>query len=77
MGKRDEIEEIIVQFLLSLLATFVCAIPTLLFLGAQSFLSPEGFFQNFLILGIGVWFLRGIQIILFIVWIVALLFIWN
>jgi len=70
MGKR------IIQLLLSLAATVVGAIPALMFLGARSMLSPEGFLQNFFVFGVGVWLLGGVQIFFLIGWIVALFFIW-
>lgn len=39
-------------------------IPTWLFIGGRSLFNPTGFFQEFFILGIGIWFLGGIQLIL-------------
>lgn len=38
--------------------------PTWLFIGGRSLFNPTGFFQEFFILGIGIWFLGGIQLVL-------------
>lgn len=40
--------------------------PTWLFIFARSALSPEGFWQQFLFYGLGVYLLGGFQIILFV-----------
>ncbi|HEY4477232.1 MAG: hypothetical protein A3B25_02560 [Candidatus Ryanbacteria bacterium RIFCSPLOWO2_01_FULL_48_26] len=38
--------------------------PTWLFIGGRSLINPTWFFQEFFILGIGIWFLGGIQLVL-------------
>lgn len=47
---------------------FVTLIPTWVFLLAKNLLDPQGFWQNFFLLGFGVWLLGGLQIFLGVVW---------
>jgi hypothetical protein len=61
---------------LSLLATGIAGIPTLLYLTANTLLAPEGFWQNLLLAGVGLWFLGGIQLLLIALWVLALVAIW-
>lgn len=42
----------------------VAGIPTWLYLGTKYALQPEGFWQNLLVLGVGVWFLGAFQVLL-------------
>lgn len=48
----------------------LCALaPTWLYFLIKWAASPEGFWQNIVLLGIGLWFLGGIQVILLFLWI--------
>ena len=51
-----------------LLVTFVCFIPTWIFLGMRMAVGPYGFWENLAILGIGLWALGGFQTIGLILW---------
>lgn len=61
--------------------TFIISVigfmPVELYLLVKYFLSPEGFWQNLVLLGIGVWFLGVIQAILFILWVLLLFVLWR
>ena len=48
----------------SFIIAFICFIPVWFFIGGRSFLSPEGFFQEFFILGIGLYLLGFAQLCL-------------
>jgi hypothetical protein len=55
------------KVILALIATVfiwvLALIPTWIFLGVKSFANPEGFWQNIVLLGVGVWVLGGIQMV--------------
>lgn len=51
----------------SLIALLVALIPFWIWLICRAALSPEGFWQNLVVFGLGAWFLGGIQIILLII----------
>jgi hypothetical protein len=63
-------------FILSLIAAAICLWPVWLWLLAKSLLSPHGFWQEFFLLGVGVWFLGGAQVVFLIILIIVLFFIW-
>lgn len=48
-------------------------LPTWIYLLIKHFLSPEGFWQNVLLLGVSLWFLGFIQLVLFILWAIFIL----
>ena len=48
----------------SLLVALVALIPTWVFLLVKHFTQPEGFWQNFVVYGLGVWFLGSLQLIM-------------
>lgn len=48
----------------TVLITVVAFTPTWLFLIVRSILEPEGFMQNFLVFGLGVYILGGLQLML-------------
>jgi len=54
------------KFIYALCILVVMFIPAYIFIGAHYFLAPEGFFQNFILLGVGVWLLGGLQLFCFI-----------
>ena len=43
--------------------TIACFIPVILFIVAYYLLSPNGFWQKFVVFGVGVWFLGVFQLI--------------
>ena len=53
--------KIVIKILVSLIALAICLLPTWVFLFIKNALSPEGFWQKFVICGAGIWFLGGIQ----------------
>lgn len=67
----------VVRFVLSLIVTAVCAWPVLLYVAADKVLDPSGFWQNFLLLGVGLWFLFGSQIVFLVLLVIALFAIWT
>jgi len=67
----------LINVLITVAGTAVAAIPTLLFLGMRGFLSPEGFFQEFFVLGIGIWIFGAWQLLFFILWVIGMFFTWT
>ncbi|MBI2052515.1 MAG: hypothetical protein HYT38_02450 [Candidatus Sungbacteria bacterium] len=61
---------------LSVLVAAVAAIPIWVYLAARHFLSPEGFWQEFFLLGIGLWLLWGAQVFFAIAGLFVLMIIW-
>ena len=55
---------------LGLIALVLALIPTWLWLFAYKLFSPEGFWQNLVLFGVGVWLLGGLQIFLLIFWVI-------
>jgi len=51
--------------------------PFWLWLGLKSLIGPVGFWQNFLVVGLGVNFLWAIQFVLIVVFLVALVALWE
>lgn len=60
---------------ITLVSLVVAAIPLWIWLAAHNMLEPNGFWQEIVVLGLGVWILGGLQIIFvffLLVWLVAL-----
>ncbi len=65
------------NLLISIIAPLIALIPTWIYLGTRSLLSPEGFWQNFILTGVVVYFLGVIQLILLCVLIYFLVTLWK
>ena len=74
-GKR--VKEKNQKLIFSFLTAIIALIPTLFLIAAYLLLSPEGFWQNFILLGAGVYVLGSVQFFLAIVWAVVLIFTWK
>jgi hypothetical protein len=61
----------------TLLGIVVAFIPAWLYLLARVAFSPQGFWQNIVLFGFGVWILGAIQFILVIVLVFVLVAIWS
>lgn len=68
---------IAVKMFLSLCATAVLLIPFWIWLSAWLMTAPEGFWQKAFIVGIGAWFLGGLQFLFLGVLIGVLVLIWD
>ena len=60
----------------SLVVTVVAFVPLWIYLGARWLFSPEGFWQEFFLFGVGVWMLVAAQICFLIVGLFLLVVIW-
>lgn len=69
-------EDLLARLKWSIIVIIIAPIPTLIYLAVRFLLSPEGYWQEIILLGIGVWVLGFIQIILIIILLVALYYIW-
>jgi len=64
--------DLLVFLIIFALITAICGIPTWIFIIAKNMLNPVGFWQNLALYGLGFYFLMGIQVLLFIAWVVIL-----
>ena len=60
----------------SLIVAVAAFVPTYIYLGARFWLSPEGFWREFILLGAGMWLLGILQFVLILVGSVLLILIW-
>ncbi len=67
----------LIKSLFTLAALALCLIPTWIYLLARLVLDPHGFWQKLVVLGLGVWFLGGLQIILIVLFFFLLAAIWS
>ncbi len=65
------------KLFLSLIVIAAMLIPTWIYLFARWVTNPEGFWQNFILLGAGVWFLGFFQLVLLGLGIWVLSAIWS
>ena len=70
-------EDKIWGILLSIISAIIALIPVWVFIGIRILLSPKGFWQNFFLLGLGIWSLGIIQIILLVLLGIWLWAIWS
>jgi hypothetical protein len=59
------------------LVTLGCYIPLWIYLFLRFIFNPEGFWQNFVLFGVGLYIFGGLQIILIVVWLLFLVAIWE
>lgn len=69
------IKKLLKQLGWSLIVSVVAGIPMWLWLGTVELLSPEGFWQNLMVAGVGL-YLLGVQIPLFLLWLWLIYMIW-
>jgi len=66
--------KVFLKFVFIMAFLVVTLIPTWLFLLIRYFTDPNGFWQNLVLVGLGMWFLGGIQIILMFFWVGVVIF---
>ena len=64
------------RLLVTAVAVAIAGIPTWIYLLASSLLSPTGFWQRLVMMGLGLYFLGGVQIILGIILLIVLFKVW-
>lgn len=69
--------ETILKIIFSVGATVMALIPLWIYLLAKWAFASEGFWQNFILFGLGAWLLGGFQLILVIMLIVFLYTFWG
>lgn len=60
----------VVKFILVVSSLMVVLFPVWTYLIAKHFLSPAGFWQNILLLGVSFWFLGSLQVVFLILWVI-------
>ena len=73
----EKLMKTLIKLGFSVLATAVALIPLWFFLLVKTLLSPEGFWQKFVVYGTGTYLLCFIQLILCSIWILVLIAIWE
>ena len=68
--------ENLVKFYFSSIAVVLVHMPIWIYLLVKYLLSPEGFWQNLVLLGLGVWLLGIIQVALWVILLFLLIGIW-
>ncbi len=69
--------QILENWLLTLFSLAIALIPVWLYFAARHFLNPNGFWQNLVLLGAGVWFFGFAQLIFLVIWIIYLSVVWD
>lgn len=72
-----KVKTLLAKLIVTVVVTVVCYFPAELYYSFKLLLKPQGFWQNFVLLGVGLWFLGAIQVVLLIVWIYLLLKNWT
>ncbi len=67
--------EVLGKLTASALTLLLALTPFWLYLTAQHLLDPQGFWQRLLVVGVGVYFLGGLQIIFLILWLMFTVYI--
>jgi len=72
---RNRRKDILFKWIVGIITLLFALLPTWAFLFIKSALTPEGFWQNFAVYGVGVWFLGGLQLVFLFIWIGILLYV--
>ena len=63
----------LIKLVMGIIITVVCFVPMELYVTAKFLLNPQGFWQNFALLGVGIYVAGAAQIFLFIIWVVLVI----
>lgn len=72
-GIAQKAQMTLLKLILTAVSLAVALTPLWLFTAAKFLLAPQGFWQNFLLLGIGFYFLGALQLFLMILWLAFML----
>ena len=67
---KDSLLSFVVNSTFLIITLAIALLPTWIYLLVKFFFSPQGFWQNAFLLGISVWFLGGLQVVIFILWLI-------
>jgi hypothetical protein len=74
--KKHDWKDILIQVGFTIVCLALAGIPTYFFLFLKSILNPEGFWQKFLVYGMGIWFIGALQVVLLILAIILVVKFW-
>ena len=74
--RRHNWKDRLAQIGFTVICLGLAGIPTYFLLFLKGILSPEGFWQKFLVYGVGIWFIGGLQLVLLIIAIVLVFKLW-
>ncbi|PIP17949.1 MAG: hypothetical protein COX43_01455 [Parcubacteria group bacterium CG23_combo_of_CG06-09_8_20_14_all_35_9] len=63
----------LIKLIVGIVVTVICFVPVEFYIAAKFLLNPQGFWQNFALLGIGIYVAGGAQILLFIIWVMLVI----
>lgn len=64
----------LVKIGIAFVSLVVMLIPTWVWLAIYKFASPEGFWQNLVLVGAGIWVFGGIQLFFLILWLIVVVY---
>lgn len=67
---KDSFLSFVVGLAFLIVTLAIALLPTWIYLLIKFFLSPQGFWQNAFLLGVSVWLLGGLQVVIFILWLI-------
>lgn len=65
-----------VKIIITCMSTVGMLVPTLVWFGLKSVVNPAGFWENLAVVGLGIWFFGGAQLVLLIWWLVGNIMLW-
>lgn len=77
MIRARQAKDFVEQVILTIVGFVVCSLPFDLYLLLKHSLDPQGFWQNLVLAGFGVYFLGSIQVILLVLFIWWLFVVWT
>lgn len=76
-SKAKRLKKLAIKWTLTIVSLAVALLPFWIFLAVKHSFAPEGFWQNLVLAGLGLWLGGALQIILLLVFLFVLYFIWN
>jgi hypothetical protein len=76
--KESNMKETFYKWITTIIVTVIAFLPTIFWFLVKNMLNPEGFWQNFVVFGVGIYFLGFLQLVLIGIYIGVLIeVIWN
>lgn len=76
-SRAKRLKKLATKWTLTIVSLVVALLPFWIFLAVKHFFTPEGFWQNLALAGLGLWIGGGIQILLLLIFLFVLYLIWN
>jgi len=73
---KERAQEFALKLTISIAGLIGCLFPLWIYMAFQYILSPQGFWQSFVLIGVATWLLGGFQVILLVAWLVLVSKLW-